>query len=90
MQRIEELDPQSRKDILDELKRKFDVSNSSATAVRSTKIAYKVEEPEDDYEEAPRRLEQVQLVDKAFLAKIVEKENIIVDTGSNYSMRGKT
>jgi len=89
IQRIEELDPQSRKDILDELKRKFEESNGGATAVRPAKIVYKVEEPEDDYEEAPRRLEQVQLVDRAFLAKIVEKENIIVDTGSNYNLIGR-
>ena len=90
VQRIEELDPQSQKDVLDELKRKFDELNSSATTVRTPKVVYKVEEPEDDeYDQVPRRLEQVQLVDRAFLAKVIEKENIIVDTGSNYNLIGK-
>ena len=89
MQRIKELDPQSRKEVLDELKRKFDEMNTGATAVRLAKVVYKVEEPEEEYEEAPRRLEQVQLVDRAFLAKIIEKENIIVDTGSSYNLIGR-
>jgi len=31
----------------------------------------------------------VQLVDRAFLAKMVEKENIIVDSGSNYNLIGR-
>ena len=84
VQRIEELDPQSRKDVLEELKRKFYDQNS--TSIRSTKVVYKVEEPEDDDEDNPRKLEHVQLVDRAFLAKMVEKENIIVDTGSNYNL----
>ena len=58
VQRIEELDPQSRKDVLDELKRKFDELNSGPTTVRTAKIVYKVEEPDDDeYEQVPRRLE---------------------------------
>ena len=42
---MEELDPQSRKDVLDELKRKFDKLNSGATTVRTPKVVYKVEEP---------------------------------------------
>jgi len=51
---------------------------------------YKVEEPEDDEgDDVPKRLEQVQLVDRAFLANSVEKEYIIVDTGSNYNLIGR-
>ena len=58
--------------------------------MRPPKIVYKVEEPDDDeYEQVPRRLEQVQLVNRAFLAKLVERENIIVDTGSNYNLIGR-
>jgi len=57
--------------------------------VRTAKLVYKVEEPEDEYDESPRRLEQVHLVDRTFLAKEVERENIIVDTGSNYNLIGK-
>ncbi len=64
--------------------------NTGAVPVRTAKIVYKVEEPEDDEDDgAPKRLEQVQLVDRAFLAKIIEKENIIVDTGSNYNLIGR-
>ena len=74
---------------MDKLKRKFDEMNTGATVVRPAKIVYKVQEPEDEYEEAPKRLEQVQLVDRAFLAKLIEKENIIVDTGSNYNLIGR-
>ena len=50
---------------------------------------HKVEEPKDEYDEGPRRLEQVHLVDRTFLAKEVERENIFVDTGSNYNLIGK-
>jgi hypothetical protein len=75
--------------VLDKLKRKFDKLNTDATVVRTAKLVYKVEEPDDEYEEGPRRLEQVQLVDRAFLAKEIEKENIIVDTGSSYNLIGK-
>ncbi len=57
VQRIEELDPQSQKDILEELKRKFDDQNG--IVVRSSKPVYRVEEPEEEYEENPRRLEHV-------------------------------
>ena len=57
--------------------------------VKSSKPVYRVEEPEDDYEETPRRLEHVQLVAKAFLARTVEKGNIIIDTGSNYNLIGR-
>jgi len=75
---------------MDELNRKFVELNTSSTTVRPPKIVYKVEEPDDDeYEQVPRRLEQVQLVDRAYLAKLVERENIIVDTGSNYNLIGR-
>jgi hypothetical protein len=75
---------------MDELNRKFVELNTSSTTVRPPKIVYKVEEPDDDeYEQVPRRLEQVQLVDRAYLAKLIERENIIVDTGSNYNLIGR-
>ena len=89
MQRIEELNPHRRKELLDELKRRYDEQNTDTTAVRTAKLVYKVEEPKDEYDESPRRLEQVHLVDRTFLAKEVERENIIVDTGSNYNLIGK-
>ena len=54
--------------MLDKLKRKFDELNTDSTAVRTAKIVYKVKEPDDEYEEGPRILEQVHLVDRAFLA----------------------
>jgi hypothetical protein len=89
VQRIEELNPHRRKELLDELKCRYDEQNTDATVVRTAKLVYKVEEPEDEYEESPKRLEQVHLVDRTFLAKEVERENIIVDTGSNYNLIGK-
>jgi hypothetical protein len=75
---------------MDELNRKFAETNTSSTSVRPNKIVYKVEEPDDDeYEQGPRRLEQVNLVNVTFLARSVKMENIIVDTGSNHNLIGR-
>ena len=50
-----------------------------------------MEEPDsDEDEDTPRRKEQVHIVNKAYLARSIEKENIIVDTGSNYNIIGRS
>jgi len=72
--------------LLDELTRRYAEQNADTTTVRTAKLVYKVEEPDDEYDEGPKRLEQVHLVDRTFLAKEMERENIIVDTGSNHNL----